>query len=344
MRLYKLIMVTGFSMIAVLGLSGCKGKTKEQPDTPEAAAPAAEEQKEELKSLATVNGREISRAEFDDMYNKMTLSYQRRNQEIPEDTANKFKANIVSRLIDKELLKIEMEKQGITLSDEELNKAFDDHKAMFKTDANFERYLEASNSTEEQIKDNLKYQGSLDKLLNKDGVLAVSKDEVKEYYEKNKDQHYKERDRIKIQQIVIRVAQNAEDVEKQEALAKATKGHEAVNAAGADFAAIAKEYSDYSTTPLEDDEGFIRPGRLPAEVDVAVKNLKVGEITAPVVSPLGYHVVKLVDRQAGGIKDFAEVKDSIERLLLSRQKQLKQGEILREIRVTADIVNNFAAK
>ena len=83
--------------------------------------------------------------------------------------------------------------------------------------------------------------------------------------------------------------------------------------AGADFAAVAKEISDDSSAKTNGGElGWFGPGRMDPDFTKAAFELKnVGEISAPVKSRFGYHLIRLEGRHPARQLSFDEVKDQI---------------------------------
>ena len=101
------------------------------------------------------------------------------------------------------------------------------------------------------------------------------------------------------------------DKPKEEALAKAEKVHELLKAGG-DFDAIQTEYSE---DPNKADQGWVRKvtwkGFDPAFVDATVKLQNVGDISEPVLSQFGYHIIRLERFTPARQKTFDEMKQVI---------------------------------
>ncbi|NMA46359.1 MAG: hypothetical protein GX945_07350 [Lentisphaerae bacterium] len=77
---------------------------------------------------------------------------------------------------------------------------------------------------------------------------------------------------------------------------------------GGDFAALAKEHSDCPSKEEGGDLGAFRPGQMVKPFEDALKNLKDGEISGPVETQFGFHLIKA---GATTVQTFAEVKDDI---------------------------------
>jgi peptidyl-prolyl cis-trans isomerase C len=134
------------------------------------------------------------------------------------------------------------------------------------------------------------------------------------------DQHKSDYEQAKAVHILIRfkgsrvpLKPNEKDLTEEEALAKAQDIRKQL-LAGGDFAAIAKAESDDVATGASG--GSLGPafphGKMVPQFDQAVFSLPVGQISEPVKSPFGYHIIKVEERTA---KSFDEARPDIEKKL-----------------------------
>ena len=88
---------------------------------------------------------------------------------------------------------------------------------------------------------------------------------------------------------------------------------------GGDFASLAREHSDDpGSAGRGGDLGIIRPGTMAPEFEAAVFELNPGEISDPVRTDYGWHVIMLTDLRESVVSPFAEVRNEI-RSLLARE-------------------------
>ena len=105
---------------------------------------------------------------------------------------------------------------------------------------------------------------------------------------------------------------NEKDLTDEEALAKA-KALRAKIMAGADFATVAKAESDDAGSAVKGGElGSFRHGQMVAEFDKAAFSLPVGQVSEPIKTQFGYHLIKITSRTT---KTFDEAKPEIEKQL-----------------------------
>ena len=89
---------------------------------------------------------------------------------------------------------------------------------------------------------------------------------------------------------------------------------------GEDFAALAKEFSqDPGSASNGGDLGFAGPGVYDPEFEKALYALKKGEVSAPVRTAFGWHLIKLLDVQDADVPSFASLKDKLEHEIKAEQ-------------------------
>lgn len=132
--------------------------------------------------------------------------------------------------------------------------------------------------------------------------------------------------------ILIALPAQATEAQAKEALNKINDIAKQARA-GADFATLAKKYSaDSATAAQGGDLGEVRRGVLPKEVEETVYALKPSEISKPVRSPYGYHLIKLTGYTPQKRKSFAEVRKDLVELLRQRKGEDKFFDVTEKFR------------
>ena len=139
-------------------------------------------------------------------------------------------------------------------------------------------------------------------------TLTVPEAQIAEYYNTH-TQEFAVPEEVHAQHILIRPATQdaagwkAALAKAEQVRAKALKG---------DFAALAKEYSDDpGSKATGGDLGWFPRDRMVKEFEDAAFALKPGEISEPVKSQFGYHIIKVEGRRPAGVQPLAEVRDAI---------------------------------
>jgi len=102
--------------------------------------------------------------------------------------------------------------------------------------------------------------------------------------------------------------------------------------AGADFAALAKKYSeDESNAKNGGDLDYFGRGRMVPEFDAAAFAMEPGQISDLVKTQYGYHIIKLVEKKAGTVRPLAEVRDQIADQIAFQRAQVQAAETAEKI-------------
>lgn len=138
-------------------------------------------------------------------------------------------------------------------------------------------------------------------------------DSVAQVVYRNTERQLKGADLIRTAHILIRIPQKASPDAKKVAEAKADSIYKLL-LGGADFAELATRFSE---DPGSASKGgglpLVGPGSFVKEYENAAYKLKVGEISAPVLSPFGYHIIKMLERKP--LDPYGKVKPEIIELL-----------------------------
>lgn len=321
-----------FAMAVGFALFGCKKKE----ETPKASADAGQATKEKAQTgpAALVNGRAIPIEEVNKEVEKITGGGART---IPEDRMARIKQNIINRLIEEELIQQEAERQGITVTEEELNQEFEKYKARFKTEEQFQNYLKHGKTSVEEIKDRLKKSAILNKLLTKLGKLTVTEEDIRQAYESG-IKAYTEPEQVHAQHILIKVAENAPQAEVEAAKKRVAEAMKRLKK-GEDFGKVAEEMSDDPGSKSKGgDLGFFRRGVMVPKFEEVAFSLKPGEMTKePVRTQFGFHIIKVLERKEERVKPLEEVREQIETSLRNRNLFKARRELVEQLRKDAKI-------
>jgi peptidyl-prolyl cis-trans isomerase C len=160
--------------------------------------------------------------------------------------------------------------------------------------------------------------------------IEVSEEEAKKYYESHKSE-YKEPEKVKLRHILIYVPQNADNKTKEKALNRARQIR-AQLIKGAKFEELAKIHSDdMASREKGGDLGILRKGETLPEFEEKVFKLKPGEISQPILSPYGYHIVKVEKIIPEEILPFEKVKDQVKEDLKREKERIAMENMLKKL-------------
>jgi peptidyl-prolyl cis-trans isomerase D len=140
-------------------------------------------------------------------------------------------------------------------------------------------------------------------------IAEPSDEDLRKRYASEKQRFVQPEQRL-VSHILINVPANATPEQQKEALAKADKI--AAEATPADFAKLAQQDSqDLGSRRLGGDLGWLEKGVTNEAFDSALFALQKGQISKPVLSTDGYHIIWLRDVRSGQSKPFEEVRDQL---------------------------------
>lgn len=175
------------------------------------------------------------------------------------------------------------------------------------TDAEVEQYYKANPSkytTEEKVAVDYLVLGSE---LFIDKVLLTDADVEARYAEKVKSLESNEQRRAA--HILIKIT---DQVKEAEALAKIQDIEKKIKA-GEDFGTLAKQFSqDEGSAIANGDLGFVGKGAFVPEFEKTMYALKPNEVSAPVKTQFGYHIIKLLEVQKAPVPTMAEIRSELE--------------------------------
>ena len=154
---------------------------------------------------------------------------------------------------------------------------------------------------------------------------APSDDDLKKRYEDEKQRFVQPEQRL-VSHILINVPTNATPDQQKAALAKAEKI--AAQATPGNFASLAKQDSEDLGSKIQGgDLGWLQKGVTNAPFEAAMFALQKNQISKPVLSPDGYHIIFLRDLRSGETKPFNDVRDQLVKELSTGGKDRKYNEV-----------------
>ncbi len=290
--------------------------------------------------VATIDGDPITREAFIELHELKRAKYAERGREMPAAADRRYRRSLTERLIYEELLKREAQKLGVDYDPAALEqRKLSQRRGIQDWATHLVRRGESDKSLDAQYIAELRERA----ILTKQGALTVTDADIDAEYEKVRRNYIKDAERIRASHILVQIGPDPHgggheaaptDAQKKEweeaAIKRANEIHAKVTAPGADFASIANEESDSPTRSKGGDLGMpFTADRMPAEFSEVAFALKPGEISKPIVTKFGVHIVKLVAKYPPGELPRDALADQI-RDRLSNQRFHKGRRDLRD--------------
>jgi foldase protein PrsA len=206
-------------------------------------------------------------------------------------------------LITKNVIEQEVEKEKVSVSEKDIDTELQGLIESYGGEETFNQQLATSGLTMEDVEEDVKTNLQIEKLL--ESSIKITDEEMKTYFDENKDSFAKTK-QVKASHILV----------ADEATAKEVK--EKLDA-GEDFAELAKEYSTDGSAESGGDLGFFGEGSMVAEFEEAAFSLEVDEISEPVKTEHGYHIIKVTDKQDAAEANFDDSKEEIKDILFDEK-------------------------
>ncbi len=302
------------------------------------------------QTIIKVNDKNITQGQFDESFNKQTNNGMIAQLGINvKDGKNNFlyyliKERVVNELIVRELLEQEMDKRDIKVTKEDTENAIKEIVDKVGSKEQLQQILKQNGVSAADFRKDLAQEVRMKKLAKELGNSDVSDADAKKYYTENiKQFKYPERVRAshilisvnpqEIEEIITSNKENAGlskdeikkkvDAEIAAKKAKADKVLAEVKKDPSQFAKIAKENSDDTTTAVKGGElGFFAAQEMVPEFSKAAFSMKPNTVSGLVKTNFGYHIIMVTDRMAAGQEPFEKVKNDI-KAYLQNQKQLQ---------------------
>lgn len=290
------------------------------------ASPAmALEKRPSDEKIAVVNGRVITREDFDREMNKVRQRLDRMGRPLMRSQLSEIERRVLENLINNELLDQEAKKERVKVDEQAVNEQFNKIKKRFEGGEKYKNALEKMNLNEADIKSQIEKGLYVQKLIDQEFVqkITVADEEIRAYYDGHPDL-FKKSAEIRASHILIKVDSGSDESQKAVSYKKIEEVQKKIEQGG-DFAALAKEFSEGPSNVKGGDLGFFKRGQMVKPFEEVAFDMAPGEVSDIVETRFGYHLIKVFEKKPETISEYGEVKDKLQQFLKQQEvkKQLK---------------------
>ena len=229
---------------------------------------------------------------------------------------------ILSQMISEILIQQKAEEEKVKVKAKEIDAKIEEFKKRFPNEKVFNQQLARRNMTIEKLKRQIENQLLMERLISK--AMAVTDEEIKDYFEKNKARFGKPEE-IKARHVLVKTEEEAKEILKQ--LKK-----------GVNFAKLAKKRSaDHATKDKGGDLGFFSRRTMTPAFEKAAFALEVGKISGVVKSSYGYHIIKVEEKKPAKVATLKSVKKEIKKILTQQKIRVKRSTWFQDLKKKAQI-------
>lgn len=259
-------------------------------------------------------------------------------------TPESYRENVINSLADQLLVSQAERDNNISVSDDEVEKAWQDAVANYDSEDAFIELLGQIGYTEDTYKESLRQNLMTQKLY--EAVAPVddpTDDEIVAYANENLDTYNGAK---RSSHILIKVDSDADDATREEAKQKAQDILDKINAGEISFEDAAKKYSEDSSASKGGDVGWDKLTTFVDAYQQALDGLDKGQISGVVESDYGYHIIECtdvfsVDGQVTSVDQIPEdLRDTFSSSIKSTNQRTAYNDWLTKTREEADIQIN----
>jgi foldase protein PrsA len=244
--------------------------------------------------------------------------------ELYDALKDQYGQETLNTLISEKIIKLEIKKHNIEVPEKDVEEEFQKLVDQYGGQEQFDQIFESYGYDQNDIKEDIKMSLQLKKLL--EPKITITEEEMKEYFETNKAT-YDTKEQVKASHILVDSEATAQEVRNK-------------LLAGADFAELAKEYStDTNNNENGGELGFFSKGNMVAEFENVAFALAVGEISEPVKTEYGYHIIKVEEKQAAKEATYEECQALVKEALFNEKLPTAYNTYFEEIYDEYEIEN-----
>ena len=260
---------------------------------------------------AFVNGEPIVAAAVQGEINGILGRFQAQGSTPSETEMASLRESVLDKMIKLELLGQESKKAGIAVSATDIDTELKGYKKGFADDKAFAKALGEAGITEtelrKQIGKNLAIQKFIDTKFK--GKVQITEQEAKDFYNSNQDK-FAQPEMVHARHILINAKETEAKADKDRKRAKLVQIKKQLKD-GANFADLAKQFSDCPSKARGGDLGFFPRGQMVKPFDQAVFKMMPGDVSDIVETEFGYHLIKLEEKKPAKTVSFDEAKAKI---------------------------------
>jgi parvulin-like peptidyl-prolyl isomerase len=284
------------------------------------------------EDVAVVGDEHITRAVLDRRMGQAKCSYDLQKRAFPKAGSAEYQAvqqQILQNLVQRAELAQKAPSLNVTISDAQVEKQLKQIKKQYfgGSEQRYKTELKRQCVTDAEVRQDVRANVLSDSIYKKVTTDAkVSDADVKSYYDSHQSVYTTPETRV-VRHILVKDKALADKLEAQ------LKG-------GADFAALAKKYSQDPGSKAQGGTLTISRGQTVPEFDKAAFDLKTGEISQPVKTQFGWHIILLEDTRQAEFPALDAVKPQIQ----ERLAQIKLQKFQEELRAAAKTDYKFAGQ
>lgn len=293
------------------------------------------------QGIAQVNGQPVSSQRYMMHYQQLLLSHPHAagNAKLEKRLAQRVLLPLVKEL----LIREEAKRMQVDLSNISYTDPMVALRKSYRTEKRVQEYLKRIGETEETLNTKRWLQAAARALMTQRGLLKVTEAEVRAEYQRQLPR-LRQTERMRAWQILFEIPADTTPKALEQIHQHAQNIYQKIIGKEITFDAAVWRYSQGSLRLRKGDLGFVRRGELVESVEQAIWSLKEGEISSPVRSKYGWHIMRRGARVSPSQRTFEEVKESLRTGLIKQRFHSKRRVFIRDLWQKANIESSVALR
>jgi len=301
-------------------------------------------------SPAEISNRVVAMVDKDvitlyELNNRILTLSGKTSEELKEEEGENFaevRQQIIDAMINEKIAQVKIQELSLQATEEQVDASIEYDKQQRKwTQEDLLAQLKERGITYEAYRKSKKEDIETDRLINREVQqrAVIVEAELEKYYREHQDE-FRVEERVDIACIFLMI----KDQENKDEIAELTKKGEGILARlkkGEDFGALAKEFSEGSTAEDGGRMGEMNPSQFDSEIKKVVDGLKEGEMSGLINRAGIIQIIKLLKREGGNVRPYAEVRDAIYTTLQNEEMSERYSEWIKGLREKTYIKINF---
>ncbi len=288
------------------------------------------------RTVARVNGEVIMLSELRERLEPFISEYSDLFfEENMEAGIEDIEREVLDRMIDEILLARKAREMDLQVTEADIERGIQEIRSQFRSEKEFLDEMDRQGFTEETFRGDVADQIRVIRLIEREvqsRISPPSQEDALKYYEENRDRMV-EPERIRARHILI----TTEDKTEDEALRMINEIYEKAAANPDEFSELARNFSEGPTAPYGGDLGYFAREEMVEDFADAAFSLEIGQISKPVNTRFGYHIIKVLGRRAAERRAFDEMKDTLMQYLYQMRMEDEYSGFLQRLREEANI-------
>ena len=286
--------------------------------------------------VAIVNNQLVTLFELNGKIRELTGLSSRELKERSEDMYIETRRKVLNDLIDQKIALVKIKELEIKVQPEEVDQAIERVKEDNQlTQEGLIAKLKERGTTYEAYRESIKIELERRQLITYEvqSKIMLREEDIETYYKEHIDEFTSE-GKVRLALIFLKQRDPADKDEARDLYQKA-QGIFSMIESGEDFGKLAKKFSSGPGAKDDGDLGVFKLSELNPEMAEQIKGLSTGDVAKPIIKPDGIRIIKVAEKDGGGLKSLEQVRNAIQSILYREELERRYSAWISELRKKA---------